>query len=209
MLIYTNMMHFISYEDSQGGGAAQKSGSLKLKYIWPHCHRCNLHFCGDWYCLQRRGFSPGAFHSLLIMDGTMKGTWARLCQLHRAAVTQLNLHWQEAGAVVKKTAGRARSRGFDSCRSERVHQKSPNKSPMERLPALLLRASLDKSVDSVPENANVRGIWLWHACGELHILCSSSRSCMKPLSLFPLSLHVWTCPAVFHFHSQSHSFPAV
>lgn len=36
-------MSLNSYEDSFGGSAAQNSGSLKLKYIWPHYHRHNLH----------------------------------------------------------------------------------------------------------------------------------------------------------------------
>lgn len=89
--ICIDIMYFNCYEDSLGGSAALNLGSLKLKYIWPHCHRHNLHFCGDWYCLQRQACSPGAFHSSLIMDGTMKGAWAGLCQLHGAAVEQLNL----------------------------------------------------------------------------------------------------------------------
>lgn len=91
MHIYTIIVYFNSYEDSLRGSAAQNSGSLKLKYTWPHCHGRNLHFYGDWYCLQRQACSPGAFHSLLIMDGTMKGTWVGLCRLHGAAVKQLNL----------------------------------------------------------------------------------------------------------------------
>lgn len=39
------IVYFQSSECSLGWNAAQNSGSLKLKYIWPHaCHRHNLRY---------------------------------------------------------------------------------------------------------------------------------------------------------------------
>lgn len=96
------------YEDSFGGSAAQNSGSLKLKYIWPHYHTHNLH--DVW------GLLVPAAASLLTRSLSLfiNNGWNNERNLGRALLTAWSccqtveplLTRRETGAVVRKTAWR-------------------------------------------------------------------------------------------------------